>query len=160
MGICESWLQPHIPNPTIINTDQFTLFRKDRPTRGGGVCVVVRNSSDVNANQVIVPSKFDSIEILVVDIECTGYASMRFIVCYCPPLAHKLKDYSRSLIGALSFAMNTSANCCLVGDFNLPDIDWINKFYPKSDFYVHFEDFVNSYALCQMVNFPNEKETY
>ena len=43
IGLSETWLSPSVTDEDI-SLEEYTVFRKDRPQRGGGVCVYVKSS--------------------------------------------------------------------------------------------------------------------
>lgn len=43
IALSETWLTPDLPS-TLIAVPQYTITRSDRPTRGGGLCFLVRNN--------------------------------------------------------------------------------------------------------------------
>ena len=53
----------------VISGRNFSIFRKDRPSsrEGGGVCILINNAT-VTAVPVLVPSKFESLELVATDI--------------------------------------------------------------------------------------------
>ena len=67
--VTESWLNSTISDSVIISDTNFSVFRKDRiDTRvGGSVCILV-NSATVKAVRVQIPHRFDSLELVAVDI--------------------------------------------------------------------------------------------
>jgi hypothetical protein len=69
VGVTESWLNSTISDSVIISDTNFSIFRKDRiDTRvGGGVCILVNNAT-VKTVPVQIPPRFDSLELVAVDI--------------------------------------------------------------------------------------------
>ena len=44
IGISETWLSSNINDSELSINGQYTVFRSDRQTRGGGVCLLIMNS--------------------------------------------------------------------------------------------------------------------
>ena len=42
VALTETWLHADFPNSLFVNTDKYCVFRKDRCTRGGGVCILIK----------------------------------------------------------------------------------------------------------------------
>ena len=111
--ITESWCSPYIFDAEIIPPN-FLIFRKDRPSRGGGVFIAVQKS---------IPSKLipspDSLEVVAVEIQLPN----PIVLCavYLPPSASA--SSVSSTLHFLSTIVN-QYNAILLGDFNFPDINW------------------------------------
>ena len=52
--LTETWLDNFIPSSIFACCETYNIFRKDRSTRGGGVCVLVKKCSHIAAHQVSV----------------------------------------------------------------------------------------------------------
>ena len=59
----------------------------------------------------------------------------------------------QSLIAALDLLVQRSAKLYIVGDFNLPNIDWIAGRCNHGDIGADYLEWINSRALCQHVTF-------
>ena len=64
--LTESWLGNHITNSMIVQGNRYKVYRKDRDSRGGGVAIIA--SADYVTQQVLLPAKFNSLEIVCIDI--------------------------------------------------------------------------------------------
>ena len=112
--ITETWLSEFISDCEIIPSD-FVLYRKDRPSRGGGVLIAINKS----LYSTLVPSPSD-IEVVTIKI---GLSNAIVICCvYVPPDSTIV--YVSSLVSYLTDIVSSFDKCILVGDFNFPDIDW------------------------------------
>ena len=112
--VTEPWLSESIFDVEILPSD-YVLYRKDRPSRGGGVLIAVKD---------FIPSfSFPSPPDLEV-ISVTIGQGNDFVVCciYIPPEASPL--YVSSLVSYLSSLTSSFNKCTILGDFNLPDVDW------------------------------------
>jgi len=113
IAITETWLSDNIFDNEILPTN-YTIYRNDRGSRGGGVLLAVRD----NIASKVLPSP-TNIEMLTVEVEL----SQTLILCvvYLPP------NPNVSLIQSLSSHLcqfDQSCNVVILGDFNLPDIVW------------------------------------
>ena len=139
----------------ILTVDEFTIYRHDRSdTRGGGVCIIAKNMASITSHQISVPSKFSSIEIVCVDLCINSSCGVRFIALYIPPRATKDDTMCSLIIAALEHLSNTtSLPVCIMGDLNLPLIDWSSN--STSDImHTKFLTFFLSNSFIQFVNFP------
>ena len=112
--LTETWLSDFICNGEILPTG-FVLYRKDRPSRGGGVLIAVRESLFSS----FIPSPHD-LEMVCVKL---GRGNDCVICCvYIPPECSF--SYVSSVVQFLTDLTSSFRKCVIVGDFNFPDIDW------------------------------------
>ena len=57
-----------MPSSLFVDCDIFNVFRKDRPTRSGGVCVLIKKSFTMTVSQVPIPCGFEDIDIVAIDL--------------------------------------------------------------------------------------------
>jgi len=121
--VTETWLHSHIPNGLLEPHAQYTIVRTDRDScRGGGVCAFVNKRHHVVP--VTIDVKFCNVEIVCFDwlvpVNC-----IRFFVIYRPPSHdHIAADHLRLLIECLTTYEHSTYTSIIVGDFNLPKINW------------------------------------
>ena len=94
---------------------------------GAGACIVIKNMPSITNNEISVPSAFSTIEIMCVDLFINSSCGVRLIALYIPP--DNIKDEARCelIIAALEHLSNTNLPMCIMGDLNLPLMDWINN---------------------------------
>ena len=114
IGISETWLTDNIYDNEILPTG-YTIFRKDRPSRGGGVLLAVNNT--IPCQLISSPSNLE-----VVCIKLNLSHPITCCVLYNPP--NLLSEYCDNLLNFISNISNSSDRLILLGDFNLPDINW------------------------------------
>ena len=138
-----SWLDSKLLNGLVDPRSLFTIYRCDRQSNNptGGVCILVHSS--INSCPVVFDvSHFKSEEIAVCNI-CVDCSHFLLITCF-TALNLSVSDFTVS-IDCLKSLCNLSDSCLILGDFNLPLIDWINTYFPgdaKSQyFYLFFTDF-------------------
>lgn len=149
--VTESWLSQDIPSSLVCPSD-YNAVRFDRSTKGGGVIVFIRKL--LNFTLVNIPTEFSNIEIVCFDINLHNVSS-RIIAYYRPPgYGHDALTYATNSVTLLKKLCSTHSDIYLLGDFNLPDIDWSMYHSPNNSVYNEFMNFINSYGLYQHVNCP------
>lgn len=118
--LCETWLNECTVSNELTLNGVYKLFRCDRPSRGGGVCILVHNRFScvdvVNSVQC---------ETIAIDLILDHY-TVRLICSYVTNSDSAAVRKARivdecDLISTLCLCPHPVV---LVGDFNLPDIDW------------------------------------
>ena len=143
---------------TLLNNLPFSAFRKDRfvdDQVGGGVCIVI-NDRTVKAISVPIDKSFNDLDIVCVDVVNTNQP-IRIIACYRPPSTDTDKtavEQMRRIVQCLELLCDVDATVIVLGDFNLPYIDWANPvFIADSDrCSTLFTEFTSLYTLEQLVN--------
>ena len=129
----ETWLKEDIKNSELL-LDDYDIFRRDRPgkckandkegrdSRGGGVLIAVKKSLSCELISTSVHS-----EIISVKIKLKGQKALIVCAVYRPPdysleksqeVVNEIRNMSNRNKGAITF---------VCGDFNLPDVDWVNQ---------------------------------
>ncbi|CAB4004932.1 Hypothetical predicted protein [Paramuricea clavata] len=115
--ICETWL-----NDSIISSELlpgYSVFRRDRVEKvGGGVLVAVKANLHATRRPDL---ERNEIELVVVELNNTNSKPVILYTFYRPPVSGPEVFHHLS-----SSLQNTSESSCivLVGDFNLPALDW------------------------------------
>ena len=128
--LTETWLADYIFDKEVIPCG-FTVYRRDRGSRGGGVMIVVANS----IASTLVPNNFD-IEMVTINLT---YLQLVITCIYVPP--NSSDDYHRDIISSLNFLHSTYNHVVIMGDFNSSDINW-TTLSASSTF---------SHSLCELV---------
>ena len=142
-AVTETWLSDSYFDGEVLPSG-YTIFRKDRKNRGGGVLLAVDESLPVS----LLPSP-PTLEVLTVKVNL----GKPVLVCvvYVPPSS----DIStfESLLSYLSSLFSPSNTVLVMGDFNCPDIDWptLSGVSPISTLLC---DFVFDYNISQVVESP------
>ena len=120
IGITESWAHKDIDNSEL-HIDGYNMFRKDRPSRGGGVILYVKEHIPCK----LLDSKEDieSIWCEIGDI----YSKCNIALYYRPPNASE--SYNKEMCKEL--LDYTRGKTVIIGDFNFPEIDWESFTAPK-----------------------------
>ena len=155
---CETWLQPSTPDSVIVANTDFSIFRKDRlHSIGGGVCILINNST-ITAVDVPLLDEFCDLEIVCVDIVNTSIPT-RVIACYRPPSTDTDCDailHMKMFDKCLEFLCDVDSTIVIAGDINLPYVDWSNPILVSDTDRCStiFTTFTSSYALNQCVSEP------
>jgi hypothetical protein len=157
--LTETWLNNEITDSMLVPSNRFHVVRTDRSGRiGGGVCALVSKHFNVAPLQIV-----ERVEVAAFDIifpsTCIKY---RFIVCYRPPyydsdaLSYR---YLNAFINCLESLCDVNYNIFIVGDFNMPDVNW-SDLVSKGN-HVNFSsmmlDFVCDNGLSQCVHEPTRE---
>jgi len=148
----------------IARVDEYTVFRKDRPTRGNGVIIVCKKLANIKFSKVRIPQKFDNIEVLSIDVFCNKHICTRIVNFHYPPHLHcsfSSNGYALLFTECIADLHECSQPCLILGDLNMPNINWRNyrpncrsaDYGVDTDFldYCKMKDYRSSF---QLANFP------
>ena len=116
----ETWLTPDVGDSEFLPPScNYTAYRKDRQSKGGGVLILVRNDMVASC----VPELDTDTELLWVKLQIVNTKPVYIGVFYRQPKlgAEPLKMLQDSL-SKIDLTKNPSI--WLGGDFNVPDVDW------------------------------------
>jgi len=141
-AVTETWLNDQYTD-TFVCPPRYTVFRKDRSSRGGGVAMFVRNNT--YAEQVLINCVNNNHEVICVDLTLNSH-KIRLSTCYRPPY-YTADDvqYIESLVTVL-LCVSAQQNVVLA-DFNLPRIDWSYYLAPTEPCHDKFFSFINNTDL-------------
>jgi len=151
--LTETWLKPKHLNILLPFASKCAIYRADRNDcdrkRGGGAVIMIPKCYPSMAlNDVTQPCKFEAIWCKVV----SPNQSINLGCVYRPP---KSEISALNLSNYLDAHFKTNINpTVLAGDFNFPDIDWINLNAKNQYAQPKFLDLVNSLGLSQLIDFP------
>ena len=139
--VAETWLTPDTFDNEF-TPPGFSVYRRDRSSRGGGVAVFVKLSSCLSS----ILSTHDTIEGISVLI-----SPALVITCVYVPPASDFYYY----LTLMDFMNNLTSdyNHLVIGDFNMPDIDW-NTMSAPSICSEMFCDAIFNRNLCQIISEP------
>ena len=118
----------------------------------------MKDNNKLHAQQVFLPSKFDSLEIVAVDLNDHGIAlSYRIVVAYRPP--EYSQDYNVMLWSALDYLAAGAGRIIILGDLNLPELNWELFLHPDNQLYNSAVDFaLCNHGLTQLVTMPTRTD--
>jgi len=153
---CETWLRPTINHSEFLPAD-YTVYRKDRSDRYGGVLLAVHSSLNSHAVEVSTDAELVAAKILA------GKQSLVVCSFYRPP-NNDSSSYMDALTEAITMLSKSDPKAALwlAGDANLPDIDWSND-HVRHHQYSHqisdsFLQVLARTGLEQVVDFPTRKD--
>jgi len=155
--VTESWLDDSVTDGLIDPSGCYSVYRHDRRYKvGGGVLALV--AKRFHSYQVLVPRQFSLAEVECFEI-VTSSDIFRFIVVYRPPEFNSIgRDYMRCLYDCLCYLSDTKHPVIIVGDFNLPHLDWSNRTAPGDDIHSLFLQFCNDFGFAQFVDAPTRDD--
>jgi len=151
--VTESWLNETVTDNMIDCSNQYAVYRCDRVNRrGGGVLSLVCKTCV--SYQVFLPAKFSGLELICFDVlNCD--TSTRYVLVYRPPEFNSLgREYITLLVECLEFLFAVNYSVVLLGDFNLPHINWDTLVAPQDNVHDAFVNFCVYNGLYQFVGEP------
>ena len=119
--LTETWLHENITT-SMVNINNYEIVRSDRLIkRGGGVALYYKKHIQVEVlpRPSISPTN-TNFDFLCVKIK----GSIKFLCFYIPPDSSKCPLTMINVCKVISFYLSTSTPFILLGDFNLPKINW------------------------------------
>ena len=156
VSVTESWLNSSVTNSMIDASGNYIIYRNDRTIGlGGGVLCLV---SAVRPSFIIpIPDKFRHLDVIAVSIQ-TENGTLRYITVYRAPEFNKFgRENMNLLIECLDYLCDTRDTIVMVGDFNLPYIDWTSLSCPDDGIHSVFLQFCIQYGLYQFVDVPTRE---
>ena len=111
--ITETWLNDCFYDNEILPCE-YTIYRKDRGSRGGGVLIAVNKS--ISSTLISSPS---DLELVAINLD-VGNSSITVCTVYVPPTASAV--YHTNLLSYLRNLTLSVKSVVIVGDFNFPDM--------------------------------------
>lgn len=155
--ITESWLGDDILDSVLTQNAPYSIVRCDRDLgkKGGGCCILIANTLHF---KIVSNINIHSANIVCIDLfDIYALDPVRLINVYCPPTFKQSSNYS-DFIDFLSELSTIDSFLIVVGDFNLPKIDWalnsIDKHYSSTSTEQALIDFTHQHFLTQHIHFP------
>lgn len=144
--LTETWLSSVVRDNEIFDSVKcYNFYRCDRTDRrGGGVLIAVNKAIECYHVNIVSP-----LELVCVRLQC-AYRNIILCVCYRPPNAPA--NFCSDLHDALNMICSRFplAPMFLLGDFNLPLINWSGPFPAASSSSSDYSDFI---SLCSDFSF-------
>jgi len=151
--IVKSWLHADICDGVLNPCGLYIVIRKDRMgVRGGGICVLVKRTYQVTT--ILFSDVYKDLEMIGVTLVDFSPKLDVFTVYRPPQCSIDVRQYLATLIDCLKVSTQNSNTHVIVGDLNLPSIDWNTLSCHGSELGNLFLDFVIQYSWTQFVNFP------
>ena len=154
IAITETWLNDTVNDCEILPMN-YTPHRKDREQtcpgqRGGGILLGVKNVFPSKRRSDLEPE----CEIMVCEVQPNSCSKMAFILCYRPP-GYDKSLFVQYLDATLCKVYKEYVHVCVLGDFNMPDINWSGCDLAESQADNSFVNTVNSHSLDQLNKVPS-----
>ena len=150
--VTETWFDDSCPSSAFIGADRYSIYRTDRHHgRGGGVAAFIHKGFP---SYLVLSHSEEGIDLLIIDVKLSDEFS-RFILVYrapsCPMHSHI------QMVNILETNLNLKT--CLLGDFNLPKIDFSIPTFnaPANSMEEKFFEFFHQYNLKQLVVQPTRE---
>ena len=143
IAITETWLTKHIYTNELLPCG-YNVLRKDRDGRGGGVLLALKDS--ISLRELSTPN---DLEVLSAEVTINN---LNFVICliYRPP--NYAEQYDTLLLSYLH-SVNNSTDLLIIGDLNLPDVDW-NTYSGYSTISNAYAEVVYDLNLMQLITSP------
>jgi hypothetical protein len=155
----ETWLTDRILNTVLDPKNIYTIYRKDRNNqvtnkkRGGGLLILV--PSKIQSSLILEPSSNNSCELLGISLYLNGKTFKLYCV-YRPPTPLVGNDIVHHFIENISHVLK-HRNLILLGDFNLPNIDWSTETCKSTNERKILDEFIYN-GLTQLINAPTRSK--
>ena len=119
VGVTEMWLNADFYDNKILSDKRYNIYRRDRGGNRlcGGVMLVVKTDLLSYRRSDFEPANS---EILVCDVYPFNQKKYTICICYCPPDCQQF-FYA---FGQLLSKLESTTRVCIIGDFNMPSINW------------------------------------
>lgn len=118
-ALTETWLTDDVLDSEV-SIPNYTIFRKDRVSRrGGGVLLGCHNALKCRRRPDL---EQDNLELLLVEVRLSSRNKMLLGNCYRAPDSGT--QPLEALAGVLTNVSHQYNHICIVGDFNLPSLQW------------------------------------
>ena len=149
----ESWLDPTIRNSEYFPPN-FTVYRKDRNSHGGGVFIAVQQ----NIVSSLAPELDEQCEIIWAKIEIKGCRSL-YVCSYYRPNVNDEESLTLLSKSISKLKLSNSNNMCIIGgDFNFPGWDWkarvLKEHTQNVQLHHDFIDILDDFSLEQLIEEP------
>ena len=147
--LTETWVFETDPSLSDLSLVKYKKFAVKRQKAGGGVAILIEQNLPCNFIDSYVS---DSFEFICIDIKFTCYITVRCILVYRTPSCSTTND--AKLIDSIERL--STENCIVLGDFNLPEIDW-HISQSKTNRGLEFLTLFQNFNYNQLVREPTRK---
>lgn len=154
VAVTETWLNANVQD-TEIFPGNYNVHRKDRGCvsgneLGGGVLLAVNN--ELHSVRRAEHEPVD--EILVCEVRPEKGAKVFMVVCYRPPSGDTV-EFVNNVKSTVSKVLKVSEHCILLGDFNLPGVDWLTCVHNGGGAATDLCNFLTDLAFEQVNTIPS-----
>lgn len=149
ISITETKIDDKIDDNEILGRN-YTIYRKDRVFRGGGILVAIDNDSCIKVSDCMIGPG----ETITLVIQLHHKLRINLVSMYRPP------NYNEQSLSDLQDIIeeNRSNNTVMIGDFNLPDLHWpdsqgmVKPTSTKKNFHDTALEMIRGADLYQMID--------
>ena len=148
---CRGYIDADVTDSMIDQCGQYQVFRCDRLDRmGGGVCIMIDRA--IKCIRLVLSGADQSLliksgcDLICLDL-LNSNTKYRFILTYRPPNLPDLIPATIALRDLLCNLSATNVTSFILGDFNLPSIDWSNNFAKPDGVHNVLLEFFNDIGL-------------
>ena len=147
--LTETWLSNKVKDPALCPKD-YNIIRCDRThTTGGGVLLLYKSIFDVV--EISHSNNNDPFEYICVDIY-DGKKPFRVICFYIPPTCSNTPQVIENVCNIINLYASSSKPIFIIGDFNMPTIDWISLTPTSNLSHSIFLDYCIDHCFSQHVH--------
>ena len=151
--ISETWLNSTVLDSLICPPGYHTLRCNCTIARGGGVMILYKNNLIISQYSPAIT--IDCAELIAVDVLLKKFnLQFRLICCYLSPRAAGSAENVEKLCKVIDNCIAGSSPAYIVGDFNLPNINWSIPSTNSGPSHQTFLDFVTYNSLDQLITEP------
>ena len=147
---CETWLQDIHTDNLLNSSSGYNVFRYDRKTRGGGVCIFTHPNLQIRNHK---SGCHHLIEYVFIELCCTNKPA-RICVIYIPPQFPKNNSSIDELMYVLDEINSFNGDVFLFGDFNIPIAPSAENL---SNIFIYFNENIETLGLKQIVKNPTRQ---
>ena len=151
----ESWLTNDTIDSSVFPTDDYTVFRRDRGTRGGGVFILVKNNIEASREEELETG----CEIVWCKVSLQNSKTLHIGAYYRPNETDE--DSTEQLNTSLQRLHSSSSAIILGGDFNAPGWDWANNNFHQNcrtpGLHERLVNILDDAGLAQVVDSPTRE---
>ena len=148
----------NLPENLLCSSD-CNLYRKDRKTREGGVCTFIK--AVYSSFLIDLPVEYDDVEIICTGVVCKMVAIFLLLSIEPAVFQQNAKNIviNSSYIATLyRISRLNNQVITIVGDFNLPDVNWESGLAPDDGVQLKLSEFFFDNGFIQFNNNPTRKD--
>ena len=124
VAITVTWLNDKVNDRELLPSSSYTVFRRDRQdvrgdVTGGGVAVLIKKNIPSLRRTDLEPNE----EVLVCELKPDECKKILLVIVYRPPSGN-VEQFVNNITPLFRYAVRHFHSLCIVGDFNMPDINW------------------------------------
>ena len=100
-----------------------------------------------------ISAQYESFEIIAIQVHFEGIGRIRILCVYLPPNTHP--NIMPAFFSTIQSLVSSKCSFLLLGDFNLPLVNWSDFCFPENEKYQLFKKFLlNLQPIHQLICFP------